>query len=249
MNNSPIIDVQKTVRDIVVQYPQTIKVFEKYRIDYCCGGGENLTSAAARRGVGLKELVGALEQAVRKGPGEKETQRDWSSSKLEELVDHINATHHDFLKRELPHLETILDAVMRAHSERHADTLKPLKRELTRLKSDIFDHLDIEEKVLFPRLKHKKAGAQVDPPEPAAPHGEDIRTTIKGLQEDHQILGGHLEELRTITLDYELPEDACPSFAALYKGLMKLESDLQKHVHLENNILFPRSTGESQRKI
>jgi regulator of cell morphogenesis and NO signaling len=244
MNNSPVIDTHNTVREIVVRYPQTLKVFEKYRIDYCCGGGENLSSAAARRGVGLKELAGALEKAVRENPAEPESHRDWSSSSLEELIDHISRTHHEYLKRELPRLETILDAVMEAHSEKHGETLHPLKRQFSRMKSDILEHLNTEESHLFSRMKEETTGAQEKPQEVVDAHGNEIHGTIKGLKEDHQVLGGHLEELRNITLDYELPEDACPSFAALYEGLVNLESDLQKHVHLENNILFPRGTGE-----
>ena len=237
------VDGNTTIRDLVGRYPQTRPVFEKYGIDYCCGGGKCLAEAAAEHNLKLPELVGALEEDLAAVPDDTQAaQRDWYSAPLAELVDHIVTVHHGYMKTALPRLRSLVPTVLKAHGAHHGETLRQVQDLFKALDSELSSHLMKEEQVLFPYIATLEMHVRGESPEPRACFGS-ARNPIRQMEHEHESAGQALARLREVTQDYALPTDACPTFRAMYEELQRMEADLHQHIHLENNILFPRAIG------
>ncbi len=235
------IDGKTTVRDLVGRYPQTRPVFEKHGIDYCCGGGKCLADAASERGLKLPALVDALEEALQAVPGKAEAiDKDWYAAPLGELVSHIVKVHHGYMKTALPRLRSLVPTVLKAHGEHHGEVLRQVQDLFQALDTELSSHLMKEEQVLFPYIVAVEAHVQEGAPKPPAPFGS-ARNPIRQMEHEHESAGQALAKLREVTHDYALPADACPTFRAMYEELQRMEADLHQHIHLENNILFPRA--------
>lgn len=235
------VDDKMTVRDVVGRYPQTRPVFEKCGIDYCCGGNQCLTEAASQRGVEFTALVDALQEAVATASSQPSAaDRDWYAAPLEELVNHIVEVHHGYLKTALPRLESMVPKVLNAHRSQHGEMLEQVSEVFHALNAELSNHLMKEERVLFPYIVALEAHVRHGASEPYAPFGS-ARNPIRQMEHEHQIAGEALAKLRAVTRDYALPPDACQTFQAVYEELERLEGDLHQHIHLENNILFPRA--------
>lgn len=234
-----------TVRELVVGHPETRPVLERLGIDYCCGGAARLADAAEAAGKPLREVAEAVEAAIRNA-ADAHPERNWADAPAGELARHILETHHVFMKRELPRLRGLLDKVIAAHSERHGDALRQLLQTFNGLREEIEAHLYKEEEILFPYILALGAWRPGSGPAPAS-HCGTVANPIRQMEFEHDNAGQALAKFREITADYALPDDACASFAALYDGLQALERDLHEHIHLENNILFPKSL-ELERK-
>jgi len=235
-----MINPETTVREIAAHHPQTLEVFDEYGIDYCCGGGDRLADATASRGIDLSTLVERLEQSIARTPKKGEEARDWTLSGMGELADHIVARHHAFLQTVLPRLHTGLDMVARVHGPNHGEVLFPLQRHFEALRADIEAHRQKEEQTLFPLLKGLEAsreGAETKPTTDC----DTIRRLLEETTAEHNQVGHFLHEMREISSNYDLPADACVTFSRVYQDLQALESDVHRHIHLENNILFPRA--------
>lgn len=230
---------QKTVGEIAAANPAGVRVFEKYKIDYCCGGKVALADACRARGIAEEDVEADLEQAA---AGRTPDERDWNSAELGALIDHILATHHLYLKSELPRLTFLLDKVLAAHGGNHADSLVPLNATFGALRAELEAHLMKEEMVLFPMIRGLAAARQAGRPAPAA-HCGSVNNPIRVMEHEHDNAGEAVAAMRRITGDYALPAGACNTYAALFHGLAELEADLHRHIHLENNILFPRAAA------
>jgi len=235
------IDGKMTVRDLVGRYPQTRPVFEKHGIDYCCGGGKSLSEASGERDLKLPALVSDLEEALQASPGEaKTTEKEWYAAPLVELVRHIVDVHHGYMKTALPRLRSLVPTVLKAHGAHHGDVLRQVQELFSALDTEISSHLMKEEQVLFPYIVAVEAHVRDGAPRPRAPFGS-ARNPIRQMEHEHDSAGEVLAKLREVTRDYALPTDACPTFTAMYEELQRMEADLHQHIHLENNILFPRA--------
>jgi len=228
------------VGDIVVKFPQTRMLLEELGIDYCCGGKVSLSQAAEQAGLAADEVLADLTGAVESTETDSASVKDWSAASPSELVDHIEQTHHVFMKEQLPRLAGLLDKVIRAHGERYGEMLERLKHKYLTLKTDIELHLAKEEQILFPLIRQMEAFEQGRGPAPDM-HCGSIGNPIGQMEHEHDVAGQYLAEIRQITGDYRLPDDACPSFAALFEDLDAMEKDLHEHIHLENNVLFPNA--------
>lgn len=227
------------VKDIVVTHPETRVVLERLGIDYCCGGKMPLTQAAQQAGLSSDQVLAELDRALEAG-GNSDSVKDWMAASATELADHIERTHHVFMKEQLPRLVGLLDRTLRAHGQRHGDMLQQLQRSLIALRTDIELHLAKEERILFPFIRQIEAWQQGEGPVPEM-HCGTVANPIGQMEFEHEQAGGILAQIRAITSDFRLPEDACETFRALYDGLREMESDLHEHIHLENNILFPKA--------
>ena len=230
-----------TVRDLVGRYPQTRLVFEKHGIDYCCGGGKCLAEAAAEHSLNLPELVDAVEKALQAATDKAEAaDKDWYAAPLGELVAHIVEVHHGYMKTALPRLRSLVPTVLKAHGAHHGDVLRQVQDLFSPLDAELSSHLMKEEQVLFPYIVAVEAHARKGAPKPQAGFGS-ARNPIGRMEDEHESAGQALAKLREVTHDYALPTDACPTFRAMYEELQRMEADLHQHIHLENNILFPRA--------
>lgn len=235
------IDDTTTVRDLVVAHPAARQVLESLGIDYCCGGGTCLAAAVSAAGLDLAAVIHAVTQAAEHPKESRGFQnRDWREVTLTELVDHIENTHHVYMKSALPRLADTFVKVRNAHGSRHDGMLQPLQATFGDLRAEIEMHLMKEEQVLFPYIRQMEASVKQTGRVPPM-HCGTVQNPIRQMELEHDNAGEALARMRSITGDYALPEDACPTFAALFAGLRELEADLHEHIHLENNILFPRA--------
>ena len=227
----------ETVGDIVAANPSSARLFEKHGIDYCCGGNRPLAEVCSEKGLDVEELSRRLIEAQAPAP-----ERDWRSVPMAELIDHIVGKHHGYLRAELPEIERKIDKVLVAHRERHGVTISALREVFIALRAELSEHMMKEEHILFPVIRRMEATARL-----AMPPGA-IHQPIRVMEHEHASAGQALAEMRRLTGGYTAPEDACNTFRVLYRQLEELESDLHVHIHLENNILFPRA-AELERSI
>ena len=231
-----MINSSMTVREVAIELPQSTRIFETLKIDYCCGGDRPLTEACTSIGVEVGELLGMLETVSQSGPQDA---LDFQELSLSELIAHILDTHHVFTKQEMTRLESLTKKVISAHGENHPE-LHRVGTLFDTLCDDLKPHMFKEEQILFPyilALVHADSQKQVAP---FAPFGT-VNNPIRMMMIEHDTVGEILRELRTLTSEYRTPADGCISYRTLYEALEAFEKDLHQHIHLENNILFPGS--------
>jgi len=229
-------DADRTVREIAIRCPAAVKVFESLGIDYCCGGKRSLNEACERAGVPVDravELLSSIEPAAPAGDED-----GWINRPLKDLTAHIISRHHAFIREEAPRLENLLAKVVNRHGQVHSE-LRSIQETFAALAQELSAHMMKEERILFPVF---------DGMEGAAPHGEaaapcfgSVEFPIARMLADHDDARALTSRIRELSADFAVPADACPSYRGLYDGLAEFERDLHRHIHLENNILFPRA--------
>ncbi len=227
------IDASKSVAELVVEQPSLTRVFEKLGIDYCCGGKRSLKEACEKRGLDAQSVLLTLNALSGAQNGAADAETDWSRAALSELCDHIEQTHHRYLIEELPRIATLVDKVSRVHGGNHP-SLHQVKEVFIGMARELLEHLQKEERMLFPMIRGLEANGS------AAPMGS-VAGPIQRMETEHQASGDGLESLRELTDGYTPPASACGSYRAMLSGLEDLEKDLHHHIHKENNILFPRA--------
>jgi regulator of cell morphogenesis and NO signaling len=233
-----MISVQgKTVREIALEMPLTTRVFEEFKIDYCCHGDTPFDDAC--RNVGASpEIVKEKIDGVVDGSANSD-QGSFSKMDLSDLVDHILDKHHVYTRDEMSHLTPLMAKVASRHGD-HYPFLLELKELFKAVCDDLEPHMMKEEMVLFPyiqKLEHSYSNHL----NVAYPPFGTVRHPVGMMEIEHEEVGEILAKMREITNDYSLPDGACPSFTALYHRLGEFERDLHQHIHLENNLLFPRA--------
>jgi regulator of cell morphogenesis and NO signaling len=226
----------QTVREIAQTQPSSIRVFEEFGIEYCCGGGERLIEACAAKDVDVDAVISALENAAR---SENSQVRDWTKESFASLAKHIVATHHAYCKDELPRLSGLAMKVVKVHGGTNPE-LALIRARVAELDEELTDHLAEEEVVVFPmivKLEAEKLSAGVEPVESRISVGNPLALLIQ----EHDHAGVLLAEIRSLSRDFNAPGYACTTYRAFFEGLREFERDLHRHVHLENNILFPRA--------
>jgi regulator of cell morphogenesis and NO signaling len=226
----------RTVREIALEEPTSIRVFEHYGIDYCCGGKKPLAEACAANNVEVDAVIAALE-AASQGPAP--AAEDWAKVSLERLSAHIVAKHHAYVKQELPRLAALAEKVVRRHGATHAE-LPLIQAKLALLSEELVQHLAKEEVVLFPYVVKLERALATGSTLPRGCFGT-VANPIAMMTAEHDAAGGLLAEIRELSFQFTPPLGACPTYSGFYAGLQEFEQDLHQHIHLENNILFPRA--------
>jgi regulator of cell morphogenesis and NO signaling len=226
----------KTVREIALEQPSSVHVFEELGIDYCCGGRKPLAEACAANHLEVTAVISALETAAAE-PAKPTV--DWSSQSLESLCAHIISTHHAFVRRELPRLEVLADKVVTRHGMAEPE-LARIMGALGRLDEELLQHLAKEERVLFPYIAALERAQRNGNPKPYGGFA-NVGQPIALMTKEHDEAGGLMAEMRRLSHQFTPPVEACPTYQALYFSLREFEQDLHQHIHLENNILFPRA--------
>lgn len=226
----------KTIREIALEAPATTRVFEEFKIDYCCGGRKSLDEACAAAGLDPIAVAQKIEAALKEqsSRGESGSSDKRSAS---ELIDYIISKHHIFTVEEIERLTPLMEKVCQRHGDQHPELFK-LQTIFLALADSLIPHMRKEEAVLFPYIQTLESSVNGNMPA-VPPHFGTVENPIRMMMADHEEDGERLRIMREITSDYTLPEGACPSFTALYAGLQDLEKDLHRHIHLENNVLFP----------
>jgi regulator of cell morphogenesis and NO signaling len=217
----------------VTNYPATSRVFERHRIDYCCGGNRSLEEACWAEQVDVPSVLAELKDVISQPADDGDM--EFPSKSLAEMCDSIEATHHDYLRRELPRLTQLVEKVVSVHGDQHA-WLSRLAESFRQLREELMPHMMKEEQILFPAIRTIEQTQSV----PAFPFGS-VENPIRMMEHEHDTAGRALQEIRTASSDFTLPEGGCNTFRAMLDGLHELEQDLHRHIHKENNVLFPRA--------
>ena len=224
-----------TLRSIALDKPATIRVFERFHLDYCCGGNRPLAEACAERGIAMEDVVAALAEATES----ETTEKDFTQATLTALIQHIVHTHHAYVRSELPQLKSMAERVAAKHGSTHPETTST-QNNLAQLADELFSHLNKEERILFPYIEGLERSHHQDAAPPGACFGS-VEGPIQVMINEHEGAAALLEEMRAATKGFVPWPEACPTTVGLYHGLDAFERDLHRHVHLENNLLFPRA--------
>ena len=226
---------ERTIGQLVKDDYRTAQVFQQNGLDFCCGGNRTIEEACVSKDVNTDDIVRALNQVT--SNGSKEDNYDqWS---LDFLVDYIVNNHHEFTRNKLPEIGKYAKKVAKVHGDRH-DELNEIYYEFTMLHTEIFNHLDKEERILFPYIK-QLVEAEKKGVKPEAPEFGEAANPIAMMEDEHDEAGTSMAKIRRLSNNFTPPEDACTTYRLLYQNLEGFEKDLHKHVHLENNILFPKA--------
>jgi regulator of cell morphogenesis and NO signaling len=232
------LNTQKTVGEYAVETPGATRVFEKLKIDYCCGGGRSLSNACAAAGVEVGQVERLLEAA---GAMLAEMPAGLSSGTLSELIDYILEKHHAFTRDEMERITALAEKVATKHAGNHPELLA-VRELFAKLCEDLRPHMFKEEMILFPYIKQLEQAAAAGTRAPYAPFGT-VANPVRMMMLEHDTAGELLRALRATSDDYSAPADGCVSYQTFYRALAEFEADLHRHIHLENNVLFPRAVG------
>lgn len=229
---TPLLDPQMTVGELVRQQPSRSRIFEQLKIDYCCGGKLPLADACAKRGLDVAQV---LDQLVTPAIASAATS-DLQTLGLSELADHIVRTHHAYLRSELPRLNFMTRKVAAVHGDREPRLLE-LRQVFRLFQEEIGNHLFVEEQAVFPLIRNLDHGFPMEDTESAPP----LHIPFDQMEREHQSAGAALARFRELTDDFTPPDWACNTYRAMVDALHELEQDTHRHVHKENNLLFPQA--------
>ena len=226
------VNLNSSVGNWVAAHPQTSRIFESLQIEYCCGGGKSLEQVCWDRGLDPTQVMQQLGQAITE---EKSSSENWIDASLTELCDHIEQTHHAYLKEELPRLTELVANVVEANGKNHPE-LATIQEVFASLRAELEPHMFKEEQVLFPTIRQlEQTGEKLN-----FPFGT-VQNPIRMMEQEHDDAGYALSRIHALTRDYSVPDDACNSYRAMLARLRHLERDMHHHVHKENSILFPKA--------
>jgi regulator of cell morphogenesis and NO signaling len=223
----------KTLAQIVTRDHRTASVFEKYNLDFCCKGRRSLQQACEEIKLPVDQLVGELEATIKSSRNTV----DFDNMSLSQLTDYIVATHHDYVKREMPQIFMYLQKVAAKHGIRHPEMLRVFEA-FSALKEEMEQHMQKEEQMMFPRIKMLEQEKMKGHFRPTPGY---IMSPVSILEQEHDHAGALMHEIKELTKNYVPPQDACTTYRLSFAALQAFEADLHQHVHLENNILFPKA--------
>jgi regulator of cell morphogenesis and NO signaling len=228
---------EKTVRELALESSNATRVFEKLGIDYCCGGNKSLEQACRTANLSVDSVQRELDSAKQKA--QPSAGRDWQREPLSELIAHINGTHHTFVRQEIVRLTPLMEKVCGKHGPNHPELLH-IQAIFRGLAQELTSHMMKEEMVLFPYVARMEEAVIEGEPVLPPPFGT-VANPVAMMEHEHDSAGDAVRAMRSSSNGYVAPEGACASYQTLYRGLEEFEADLHQHIHLENNILFPRA--------
>jgi regulator of cell morphogenesis and NO signaling len=227
---------ETTIRDIVADDFRSAAVFDRYGIDFCCGGGRTVTEACREHGICEAEVLEQVRRACRLPETGTPRFAEWD---IETLIGYIVGNHHTYVRRALPAIGAYTQKLTSIHGARHPE-LNQIARVFEEVTSEMRTHMMKEEQILFPHIaaiaEAVRTGGELRP----SPFGR-VDNAIRLMEAEHESAGAAMAHIRKLTNNYAPPDDACTTYRVCLRGLEAFEEDLHTHVHLENNILFPRA--------
>lgn len=214
-----------SVAEVALAFPQAPEILSRYGIDYCCGGNSSFAAACEKAGVNASQVY---IEVSGQGEGANTHLRDVTNWKPALLIDYIIQVHHSYVKESIPKLIALLDKTCRAHGEEHPELMK-IRKNFNTLAQELLEHLEKEEKILFPEIKH--SGLEKQSP---------LQIVLDDVDEEHRAAGEIIKSIRQLASNYIVPADACTTYTLAYKKLEEFERDLMQHIHLENNVLLKK---------
>jgi len=227
---------EETIGELAAKDLRKVEIFKKYGLDFCCGGKKTVKEACAEKGLDVTKIEQELQQAAKAPASHPIPYDEWD---LNFLSDYIVNTHHRYIRKNLPDITAYAEKVMRVHSDRHPELIgiNNLVKELT---STLTTHIDEEEMILFPKIK-TLVNTTKDAVTQKVSGSESLKSLVDSTETEHEVVGKELEEIRKLSNNFTLPDDACASYSLLFRMLDELENDTHLHIHLENNILFSKA--------
>ena len=227
---------QTKVKEIALASPGATRIFEEAGVDYCCGGNKSLHDACAHADVSSEEILSRLRECGEQvGPADA----SWISAPLGELTRHIREVHHRYVREAIARVPALAAKVKAKHGKNHPEVAH-IEQLFLVLGQEMIMHMQKEEQILFPYIealeRSVKGFGTVEPP-----FFQTVKNPIHAMMQEHDSAGDLVKQIRQASSGFKHPADACPSYQALYRDLLEFEADLHQHVHLENNILFPRA--------
>ena len=232
--------MDKTVRQLALQNPCSTRVFESLGIDYCCGGNQSLGEACRKANLSVDQVLDSLDKAAQADLA-SHGQRDWQIEPLAALIAHIQSTHHKYTKEEIARLGPLFEKVCSVHGKKHPE-LPEIREIFQKLAQELTAHMMKEEMILFPYVVRMESAVTRKETGTRAPFGS-VQNPIQMMEHEHDSAGNAMREMRQRANGYSAPADSCISYQTLYRALAIFEADLHQHIHLENNILFPRAVA------
>jgi regulator of cell morphogenesis and NO signaling len=227
---------EETLGQIAAKDLRKVEIFKKYGLDFCCGGKQTVKEACEKKGLDLARIESELSLVDKNPVTRPLPYNDWTP---DFLCDFIVNTHHRYVSKTLPDLLGYSSKVSKVHGDRHPELLR-INQLVQEINAEMTAHMMKEENVLFPFIKKLFSAKQDHQPlQPA--HFGTVQNPVAMMESEHEEVGGKLSEIRELTNQFTLPEGACGSYSVLYRLLEEFEEDLHIHVHLENNILFPKA--------
>ena len=214
--------LEQSLGQLACDLPGATRIFHRYKLDFCCGGQQSLREAMEAGDVEPADLLADLVEIRH----DEVQEQDWRHAPMSELIEHILLRFHEVHREQLPELIRLARQVEETHGQR-ADHPTGLVKHLVGMYQDLLSHLQKEEQVLFPLLRHDES--------------RKAQLPMLVMRHEHDAHGQGLQKLAQLTADFSVPEDACNTWRALYVGLVRLKEDLMQHIHLENNVLFPQA--------
>ncbi|HET7441605.1 MAG TPA: iron-sulfur cluster repair di-iron protein [Terriglobales bacterium] len=239
------VDTTQTVREMALNIPAATRVFEKLGIDYCCGGNKSLEQACGEAHLEIQRVLDSLETAANTAET-RQSGEAYQVQPLAELIDHIKSTHHKYTREEIARLGPLFDKVCNVHGPKHPELLE-MRHDFRALAQELTTHMMKEEMVLFPYIERMEEAVVAGEPILPAPFGT-VSNPVAMMIHEHDTAGNLLRNLRARSDGYQPPENACVSYKTLFSALEEFERDLHLHIHLENNILFPRAIAMEREK-
>jgi regulator of cell morphogenesis and NO signaling len=226
-----MITLNQKLGEIVSIFPGSSEIFNRYKIDYCCGGHDTLLQALEEKNIDAQTILKELNDEYEKFIRSNSEYKDWRKETPSALIKHIMQTHHEYTKKELREIDELLFKVLKAHFKKHSEELLKLHKLFGALKTELQEHLVKEEENLFPLIQtyEKTKDEKVL---------SEIHQAIKETENEHDVAGDILKELEKITRDFKAPEGACTTYKLVYSKLHSLEKNLFMHIYLENSVLF-----------
>lgn len=229
---TPLAD--RTVGEIVAERPSQSRIFQAAGLDFCCQGGKTLRAACERKGIALDTIVEQLEAELKDKPAPAFNPADLRAGPL---VDYIVKTHHQYMKDEMPRIHAMSARVAQVHGG-HTPSLVEVFEIYQRMAEDMSSHMMKEEGMLFPAIKALDAGEKAAMP---------LDGPVAAMMHEHEDAGADMEKIRELTNGFIPPPEACNTYRALFAGLAEMETDLHRHIHLENAVLFPTALGMAEK--
>lgn len=226
---------ERTIGEMVAEDFKAAEVFRKYKIDFCCKGNRTMEEACENKKFNVEDVYKDLENLS----NQKSNDIDFNSWPLDLLADYVEKTHHKYVEEKTAVLLVYLNKLCKVHGDRHPELFE-INNLFSESAKDLGAHMKKEELILFPFIKRmvaaKAKGENVD-----KPHFGSVENPVAMMKHEHTVEGDRFVKIAELTNNYQFPEDACGTYQVTYKMLEDFESDLHKHIHLENNILFPKA--------
>lgn len=227
---------EKTIGQYVAEDYRTAQVFKKYNIDFCCKGNRSIKEASERKNLDADAIFRDLEAIKTNTSGDSTDYQSWP---IDLLADYVEKRHHRYIEEKTPTIKAFLDKLCRVHGERHPELFE-INRVFNESAGDLAAHLKKEELILFPFIR-KMVKAQLSGQDFETPHFGTVENPVAMMMDEHSLEGERFRAISEMASNYTAPADGCTTYNVTFAMLKDFEEDLHLHIHLENNILFPKA--------